>query len=180
MSNECQTLNSLYCRTVNSFTLKETCSFSGHFAVHFTVFILLLHHFSFTYFKTVEVNNLPPSDHTKEDRKMSIKKKCGGTSACVCSLHAPEMIWESFLTTWQTGYIVNSHVPTPSHPLSHKLLNIQSGHIHTKPELSLSNLFFFPHLKKYLRTHETTETDWNDVVYMPDQYVALQFCHRDT
>ncbi len=46
------------------------------------------------------------------------------------------------------------------------------GYVHTKPELSLSDLFF-PRLKKYLRIHETTKPTQNDVVYMSDQHVAL-------
>ncbi len=33
--------------------------------------------------------------------------------------------------------------------------------------------FFPPRLKKYLRTHETMKLTQNDVVYMPNQYVAL-------
>ncbi len=34
-------------------------------------------------------------------------------------------------------------------------------------------IFFPPRLKKYLRTHETMKSTQNDVVYMPDQNVAL-------
>ncbi len=34
-------------------------------------------------------------------------------------------------------------------------------------------IFFFPRLNKYLHPHETTKLTQNDVVYMPDQHVAL-------
>ncbi len=44
------------------------------------------------------------------------------------------------------------------------------GYIHTKPELSLSDLFFFSSSQEMSAYTKTTQ---NDVVYMPDQYVVL-------
>ncbi len=44
------------------------------------------------------------------------------------------------------------------------------GYIHTKPELSLSDLFF--HLVSRIICVHMKPTQ-NDVVYMSDQYVAL-------
>lgn len=61
-------------------------------------------------------------------------------------------------------------------PANH--LRLVLGHIQTKPELFLYDNF--PHspqtqcfLKKLLHTYKTSETDQNDVVYIPHQYVTL-------
>ncbi len=70
-----------------------------------------------------------------------------------------------------------------------KKTNTYLGLTHTKPELSLSNLISSSFKKKknickhgvvsrHICLH--TKPTQNDVVHMPDQYVELYFCHRDT